>query len=185
MHIPTAPAGLIPCLSKPNNKKEARVSPSVLTEGDIPILLWKSVQNRLSALRKSERDHYPENDQGGFIQGFLLSNSCFAPLQSLSHGGIFLWRGSIRIILGFVQFLSTATVIDDHINHGVVMLQTHSYHAHSGCNLWWTIPHRSAWSGLFVPFLIYSKPVSDPTPRGAKRIPLPTWVPRFAAYRKK
>ena len=123
--------------------------------------------------------------RAGLFRAFYSANSCFAPLQSLSHGGIFLWRGSIRIILGFVQFLSTATVIDDPINHGVVMLQTHSYYAHSGCNLRWTIPHRSAWSGLFVPFLIYSKPVSDPTPRGARRTPLPTWVPRFAAYRKK
>ena len=111
MHIPTAPAGLIPCLSKPNNKKEARVSPSVLTESDIPILLWKSVQNRLSALRKSERDHYSENDQGWFIQGFLLSELLFrTPPVTLA------WRdfSLARFYTHYIGFCSVPLHSDRH-----------------------------------------------------------------------
>ena len=52
-------------MSKKRTKKEAGASPSAQTEGGAPALLWKSVQNSLSAPLKLEGEDYMRNHKSG------------------------------------------------------------------------------------------------------------------------
>ena len=68
------------------------------------------------------------SNSGGFFCGAGLSgpfrdpHSRFASSSPLSDRGLFLRRGPARLGLGLLQFLTTAAVVDDPIDHAIVIL---------------------------------------------------------------
>lgn len=62
---------------------------------------------------------------GRLVRAFPFRALPFCVLQSLPDGRLFLRRGPARLGLGFLQFLTTAAVVDDPVDHAVVILQGH------------------------------------------------------------
>ena len=59
------------------------------------------------------------------VRGLALAALPLCVLQPFPDRGLFLRRGSACLILGFLQFLPTAAVVDDPVNHPIVVLQCH------------------------------------------------------------
>ena len=51
------------------------------------------------------------------VRGLALAALPFCVLQPFPDRGLFLRCGPARLILGFLQFLPTAAVVDDPVNH--------------------------------------------------------------------
>lgn len=59
------------------------------------------------------------------VRGLALAALPLCVLQPFPNRGLFLRRGSACLILGFLQFLPTAAVVDDPVDHAVVIFQGH------------------------------------------------------------
>ena len=59
------------------------------------------------------------------VRGLALAAFPFRTLQPLPNRGLFLRRGPAHLGLGFPQFLTTAAIVDDSVDHAVVILQGH------------------------------------------------------------
>ena len=59
------------------------------------------------------------------VRGLALAALPLCVPQPFPDRGLFLRRGSACLILGFLQFLPTAAVVDDPVNHPIVVLQCH------------------------------------------------------------
>ena len=57
------------------------------------------------------------------IGGLRPPHIPFCILRPLSDGGLFLRRGPARLVLSFLQFLPSAAVVDDPVDHAEVILQ--------------------------------------------------------------
>ena len=58
--------------------------------------------------------------RGGLVRAFPFRALTFRVLQPLPDGRLFLRCGPARLDLGFLQFLPTAAVVDDPVNHAIL-----------------------------------------------------------------
>ena len=63
------------------------------------------------------------------VRGLALAALPLCVLQPLPNRGLFLRRGPARLVLSFLQFLPAAAVVDDPVDHAIVILQGHSRRA--------------------------------------------------------